>query len=158
MAKLSNYQFFTAISFLFSIFNFYFYCHYSLCAEIGIKGHFQWWSYILCLFSLPYTFPLPLSTLLYPSISYFSQIYTYMYIYVYIYFPIYMEINSICSHKYILSNVELPVSIYRKISKKNLLNFGRGPKWRNRGRSLEADLFLPHSRSIIQKKKQKTQN
>lgn len=64
-----------------------------------------------------------------------------------------MEIKSICSHKYILSNVELPVSIYRKISKKNLLSFGRGP---NEG-ALKRTFFFPIPDQKYKKKLKKTE-
>lgn len=64
-----------------------------------------------------------------------------------------MEINIICPHKYILSNVELPISIYRKISKKNLLSLGRGPTAGTEEGAMKQALSSPFQINTTKKKK-----
>lgn len=63
-----------------------------------------------------------------------------------------MEINIICPHKYILSNVELPISIYRKISKKNLLSLGRGPTAGTEEGAMKQALSSPFQINTTKKK------
>lgn len=63
-----------------------------------------------------------------------------------------MEINIICPHKYILSNVELPISIYRKRSKKNLLSLGRGPNEETEEEALKGALSSPLQINTTKKK------